>query len=259
MRHLIAVFTVSLSVFSETAFAGDPCPIDISVNDLGSPADADRATILAMLDSRRSWFGLSYADSDTGPVMKGVHNLSPAEAAGLRAQDRITHVNGVATPNKKAIDDTLDAAPKGAPAIFTVTRKVADGADETLELTVSAGPRDPVHAAIDRYASDHECLAARTVPLDLDTHAEARKRVMGPNGLRCKDAHRELVKDDLFFPDGVLVMFRTSKEVLLSMPGVGTACSKASALDGDKLTEKAIERFFKKAAGPYVQTRMKNP
>jgi len=256
----LAALTLSAATIPATVHAGDPCPIDISLNDLGSPAGVDRATVLAMLDSKRTWFGLSYGDSDAGPVMKAVHNLSPAEAAGLRANDRITHVNGTATANQKEVDAALDAAPKGAPAVMTVTRRGADGApDETLELTVRAGPRDPVHAALDRYISDDECLAARTVPLDPETHAEAGRRVFDGKALRCKDAHRELTKGDLYFPDGVLVLVRTSTDVLLAMPGVATACAKSKTLDGDKLTAKAVERLFKKAAGPYVKQRMKNP
>lgn len=258
---VVAALAVSASLVPATVFAGDPCPIDISVNDLGSPADIDRPTLFAQLDSKRTWFGLSYGDSDSGPVMKAIHNLSPAEAAGLRERDRITHVNGTATATQKDVDAALDAAPIGAPAVMTVTRKGADGApDETLELTVTQGPRDPVHAALDRYISNDECLAARTVPLDAETHAEAGRRVFSfDKGLRCNDAHKELVKADLVFADGVLVLFRTSTDVLIAMPGVGTACAKAKALDGDKLTAKAVERLFKKAAGPYVKQRTKNP
>jgi hypothetical protein len=258
---VIAALALSASLVPATALAGDPCPIDISVNDLGSPADVDRPTLFAQLDSKRTWFGLSYGDSDSGPVMKAVHNLSPAEVAGLRERDRITQVNGKATATKKDVDAALDAAPMATPVVMTVTRKGADGApDQTLELTVNPGPRDPVHAALDRYISDDECLAARTVPLDSETHAEAGHRVFSfDKGLRCKDAHKELVKGDLVFADGVLVLFRTSTDVLIAMPGVGTACAKAKTLDGDKLTTKAVERLFKKAAGPYVKQRMKNP
>jgi|GEM_PF-2949867 len=257
-RLFVSLAALGLSAAASThAVAGDPCPIEIALNDLGSPADLDRDALLANLAPKKLWLGLTYHDFKSGPKLT-VHNQSPAEKAGLRSDDRVVEIDLNPVATSKEIDAALDATKPGSIIWVSVVRQ-GTGGDEALEIFIQADLRDPLMAALDRYLSADECLAPKTRPLTAEVHTKARERVYVDGKLRCKDAHRELAKDSLIYHDGVLVMYRTATEVLLAMPGVGTTCVQAETLDGDKLTPKAVAGLFKKVAGKYVTQRKNNP
>ena len=81
-----------------------------------------------------------YFDGDTGVIITGADDNSPASEAGLRTQDRLLRVNGA--PVTALMEEDLPAVrlklallPAGEPARFTILR---DGAEQTLTLTPRA-------------------------------------------------------------------------------------------------------------------------
>ena len=242
-----------LLLLAPAAHAGDPCPIDFRVHDLGAPSWLDRGQLLTALKSQDSWFGASFRTSKKGGVeLLAVSPGSPAAAAGLQKGDRIV---GVET--HQAFAATLRAAPPGTALKITRLR-----GDAKLQVVVTLGHQDPVVGALLDHASSRECSAVRRGDLDPKQRAAVLASTFTKQRrFRCDDAHTALAGVDLgghTLEGGDLVVVRGSKRLLLANPGWATVCVYARELDGPKLAP-GVAPLFEKLTGGYVSDRHANP
>ncbi len=80
----------------------------------------------------RAAIGVFVKDGDNGPKIEAVQPKSPAEKAGVKKGDEITHVNGKPMKTRKDLSDTLRRFRAGTKVKFTLLR---DG--KKLELTIT--------------------------------------------------------------------------------------------------------------------------
>jgi len=254
----VATAFALLSVLAPTlAHAGDPCPIPFSVTEVGVVDGLDRDAVLGALASRSRWIGVSYetAKDGVGVDVTYVFPGSPAEAAGLKLRDRVATVNGAKVTTAAEIGRALDVVAPGGSATFVVAR-----GGEELTLTVVAGRRDPVAAALTRYLASAECVELDIRVADADKRAELLTAMVDAKGrLRCADAHKAFKDLDSFPSEGDLFVLRDTTQILFSHASEASFCMKAKELDGDKLGEAAVKKVFDRLAKKYVARRHKNP
>ena len=249
LRSLVACAAALLALVCATpAFAGDPCPIDFTLHDLGAPPWLDRAQLLDGLTSKDSWVGISFSTRDAGVRVDAVSAGGPAAKAGLKVGQHITAVDGQKVTTHQALGDLF--------------RKSAPGA--TLNLTVAEGPavkltlgrQDPVLGALIDHAAKQDCSFVRRGDVDPKQVEALRARAFHPNKrFRCEDAHRQF---EGLLESGDIVMVRGSKRILLANPGWATVCLRAKAVDGDKLAG-GIPKLFSDLSKAYVADRHANP
>jgi S1-C subfamily serine protease len=83
-------------------------------------------------------FILDEQTSTKGAFIQKVVPDSPADRAGLKAADLVTGINGVPTPNGRALIKQLDTLDVGAVAQITVTR---GGTPLAFSITLGKPPR----------------------------------------------------------------------------------------------------------------------
>lgn len=234
-----------------TAFAGDPCPIDLRFYAY-TPAWRDRAADLAELESKREWIGFSHHDRDGRVVVRRVIPGSPADAAGMKKGDAITTIAASPVTDGKGLNAVLDAQKPGAPVAFVVER---DGA--RTSLTVQPGPADPVFLGLVNRAEKAECRSTDIQRVDQPREKALEAGVFDANkGFRCTDAHTSVGEP---FQSGDVVMVRGGHRLLFTMPGWRTMCVAVKDLDGAKLTPESLDSVLEELTAPYVRDRHENP
>ncbi len=237
------------------ARAGDPCPIGVTIVDLGTPDWINRNDVLDRLSSQVSWIGISHVPAQNGIELDAVHPGSPAEAAGLLPGDILTEINGIPIEDSAARRALFDSVHPGDMLRISLMRD-----DRPLQLDLQVGRSDPVVMGLIQAMSRSEC---RDPGLRLADEAErdaVRAQLFTPErGFRCDDAHVALrapapndIPADVYF-------IRGSRRVLLTMPGWATTCVQASELDGERLTDAALLSFVDRVIGGYVADRHANP
>jgi len=251
LSRLPTALTAALSalLLSTPALAGDPCPIEFTVYDLGAPSWLDRAALLDGLTSKDSWVGISFSTRDAGVRIDAVSDGSPAAKAGLKVGQHITAVDGDAVTEHAALGARFRATAPGA----TVALGLSDGSAVKLTL----GRQDPVVGAlIDQAARENGCNVVRRGDVDAKRVEAIRANAFHANRrFRCEDAHTALAK---VLGPGDIVFVRGSKRVLLSHAGWGTVCMRAAALDGPELA-KAVPGLFETLSKAYVAERHADP
>ncbi|MCC6623928.1 MAG: PDZ domain-containing protein [Deltaproteobacteria bacterium] len=257
MSNALAVSVLALVLVAPAAQAGDVCPISVFIQDNGTPDGVDRAALLAALESKSSWLGITFEGvtfAKEGDVVRvtQIHADSPAAEAGIRTNDRLLVIDGRAVTTRAEADAAFGAVEPTAPVTLQIRR---DG--QVIDVTLMRAPRDPVVAALIAAAKQKDCVAPELVAAE---RGEDRARAWASvttakGGLRCKDAHKALAAKDPDAADrqeGLVQVFRTADELLFTMPSFATVCVKAADLDGAKLDDKALGKLFDRVAGAYL-------
>ena len=106
----------------------------------------------------RGWLGISGRDVEPvvgantkpGAIVGQVHSGTPAAAAGLRSQDRITAVNGVAIESFADLRGRIAERKPGETVVFTLDR---DGRSKSLNVKLGELPDERTLAGLGRGAS----------------------------------------------------------------------------------------------------------
>lgn len=250
---VLVVAFVSL-VAPETAVAGDPCPIGFDFYDPGPPDWLDRNELLDGLASKDTWVGLSFRSGADGVLVTNVSATGPAAAAGILQGDVLTTFDGVAVKEHKVAAAIFRAKKPRDSIKIDVKRR-----DKTETVTVTLGAQDPLVGAFIDHASAQECSSVSRVDTSADEAAQIRARIFSKTRrFECSAAHRKLAKLD-FLEGSAIVVVRGSKRVLISKVGWATVCVAAADLDGDKLTDAAVGKVFRKLTRAYVKDRHDNP
>ena len=112
-------------------FAGRPAWQRLLVIASGPVANILLAWILCWI------LAFSWGTPVLQPVIGGIMPDSPASRAGLEAGDRIEKIDGVSVGSWEEMSDAI-ADSGGAPMQIEILRKKADGAEEQLNLTMTA-------------------------------------------------------------------------------------------------------------------------
>lgn len=255
MRHAIpALVITALLAVPSIASAGDPCPIGFDFWEVGSPEWLDNAELLAALESKDSWIGISFKSGKAGLPVTNVSDGSPASKAGLVKGDLITALDGQPMTDHKAGGAVFRGKKPGETVKVDIKR-----GEETKSLTVTLGGQDPFIGAMIDFAAAQNCSDARRANFTADQRAAIMAKLFKKAGrFECKTAHRKLRKLD-FLEDGDIVIVRGSKRVLVANTGWATTCVKAADHDGAKLTQKGVGKVFEKVTRAYVKDRIDNP
>ena len=253
MRLALAL-ALSLLAGPSLALAGDPCPIDTDLYDLGVPHWLDRDQVLGGLKSKEVWVGISFSDTKLGLRVHRVFAGGPAATAGLQVDDIITHADGVVAPDKAMFTRHLDRETTGDILKLTVKR-----GPQSLALPIRLGYSDPLVRALGRHAAGLDCSDVKYAKFDAARAEALRDAVFEPKNrrFRCKDAHKALTAKKMN-PEA-LVFVRGSKRVLIAKPGWATACVRADRYDGERLTPKAVKALFDTLAKGFFDDRFANP
>jgi hypothetical protein len=244
----------ALLAATATATAGDPCPIGFDFYDVGAPDWLDRDELLGALASKDSWIGLSFKSSKDGILVTNVSDGSPAGKAGLANGDVITALDGTAYTDHKAAGLFFRGKKPGDTIKVDLKR-----ADRVETLTLKLGAQDPLVGALIDHAAAQECSDVSRANMTPEQTAEIRTKLFSKTRrFECKKAHRRLAKLD-YLDEAAIVVVRGSKRVLISKVGWATTCVSAADFDGDKLTDKAVGKVFKRLTKAYVDDRHRNP
>ncbi|MFT5433330.1 MAG: hypothetical protein ACI9OJ_004036 [Myxococcota bacterium] len=236
------------------ASAGDACPIDLTFYELGSPEGVDNAALLDGLASREAWLGISYGNSKAGVVVNAVSDKSPAKIGGLLQGDVVTTVNGVAVKKHPEMSRLLDLIAPGGDITLDIVR-----GDEKKKLAFKLGRHDPVFGRLVTLAAKNSCHEVRRGDIKEADRVKLVAKLFGKKGkLRCRTAHRVVGEADNL-AEGSILMVRTAKKILITMPGEASMCVKVKSTDGKKLTARSIKRIFRRVVGDYLDGRHSNP
>lgn len=244
---LIIATSLGALMAAGPAAAGDPCPIEFTFYDLGTPSWLDRNALLDGLASQESWVGISFADHADGVQIKEVAEGSPAAKVGLAVGQVIDRVAGSKVTSHQDLAEMFRAARPGS----TITLRRTDGTEVRLTLD----RQDPVLGALIDHALKQECSRVRQGDVAPAKAEALRRKVFNERRFRCDDAHKALAK---VLEPGDIVLVRGSKRILLANPGWATVCVQASAVDGATRAA-GIPRLFGKLAQAYVADRHANP
>lgn len=249
MRLLAALVFFAASTLPGVASAGDPCPIDFIFHDLGAPHWLDRDALLDGLESKDSWVGISFSDTQGGVKIDAVSAGSPAAKAGLAKGMVIVEAGGMPMTRHQDLAAGFRATDPGG----QVQLKLADG--KTINMTL--GRQDPVIGALLDYAHKQDCAYVRRGAVTQQFAEATRPKLFSKQRrFRCDDAHQALAKDH---EPGQIMVVRGSRRMLLSNPGWATVCIRSKSADGGKLTEKRIGEIFRQLTKAYVKDRHDNP
>ena len=255
MRSLCAAVLAIYCGISSVAYAGDPCPIGITIQDLGSPEWLDNTALIRELDSSQTWIGIRFKHTDEGLLLTHVFQGAPAELAGLQIGDLLTKINGASADDREEIGDFFDSIKIGDALEIEIIRD-----EQALTITLIVGGADPVPLAILDFLETDDCRAPRIETPTDDMRQDVMARIFTEtNGFRCEDAHIKLQPLLEKYQSETIYFIRGSRRVLLTMPYYGTACMSAAALDGEGLNTVTVEAFIDRVIGRYVQERHENP
>lgn len=231
-----------------TAWAGDPCPIEMRVFSY-TPAWRDAAADLAALQSHRTMLGLQTHTRDNGVRIRGVVPGTAAERAGMEAGDILVRANG---EDIHQMADWNRVADQGGPLTLQTTR-----AGVLREVVVKAEPVDPLVLSMVQAVEKTDCRNVRMAALSTEQAAAIARGAFDANrGFQCDNAHKAL-KDD--FQSGDVVVIRGGTRVMLTAPGWKTQCVAVADYDGDKLTDARVLSLFEGLLTAYVADRHANP
>ncbi|NOR63069.1 MAG: PDZ domain-containing protein [Rhodobacteraceae bacterium] len=251
MLKSYAAIILILGCFGNTAQAGDPCPIHVSINDLGSPDWLDNSALLNALESRQIWIGISYENLDDGILLTRVYAGSPAAEAGLLEGDIVSDIEGRPTTES----ETFERLNIGEAVVFSIDR---DG--QRLDALVTIGGADPVPLAIVQQLGKTECRTADIAQADAEMDRAVMARLFTESrAFRCDDAHKVLEPLMEPFQSDTVYFVRGSRRLLLTMPYYGTACISTLSLDGENLNDSAVSEVIEQVISDYVRERFENP
>ncbi len=251
MRRFIAGLALGVAIIGSSVRAGDPCPIDVKIADLGSPDWLDNLALINALESRQTWVGIGFNTINEGLKLTRVYAGSPAEDAGLMAGDVITAIAG-----RSALDDEAFASLNiGETVWVSIVRN-----DEALTLPLTVGGADPVPLAMVQQLHSAECRAPALAPQGGEMQATLMALLFTESrGFRCEDAHIALAPLFERYQSDTVYFVRGSHRLLLTMPYYGTTCIAATALDGENLNEAAASAVIEGVIRNYVRQRHDNP
>jgi serine protease Do len=116
-----------------------------------------------------AWLGVALAESDNQVVIARVQPDSPADTAGLLADDVIVSFNGEAISSASDLSDAVKAAASGDTATIEILR---DGESQTVEVTLGSAPVRVPRGLFGRgfdEAVDPLTMAERLLHADLET------------------------------------------------------------------------------------------
>ncbi len=111
--------------------------------------------MMAAKYQKKGWVGLEFDEGEDGRlVVKRVVPESPAEAAGFKAGDVVTAVNGVEhkEENQEALKQQWESMTPGKEFTFTVSR---NGYDKKLTATLAKVPSEVLAAWVGNHMLDH--------------------------------------------------------------------------------------------------------
>lgn len=251
MLKKYAAIIFMLGCVGTTAQAGDPCPIKVGINDLGSPDWLDNSALLNALDSRQSWVGISYEYLDQRLLLAEIYEGSPAERAGLLQGDILTHIGALSASDSAAFSQ-LNI---GETVVFSIVR-----ADRVIMLPLTVGGVDPVPLAIVQYLNNADCRTPDIAQSDVEANQAVMARLFTESrGFRCEDAHKALEPLMEQYQSDTVYFVRGSRRLLLTMPYYGTTCISTTSLDGENLNDVAIGALIEHVISNYVRERHDNP
>lgn len=255
MKPFVVMLALCGSLLSQAAHAGDPCPIPVTVHDLGVPEWLDRNALLNGLQSRQTWLGMQYSDVELGIHLTHVHHASPAAEAGLLPDDTVLSINGVSTMDVADRRALFDAMKLGDTLSFVLLRD-----ENSMALEVTVGGIDPVPFQITQALEGEDCRNANLrTPPESERRAIMEKLFTANRGFRCDDAHVALQSMFEKYEVQDVYFVRGSRRVLLTMPYWGTTCVSVPSLDGDNLTQSDALEVINKVIKDYVQDRHDYP
>ncbi|MSR73856.1 MAG: PDZ domain-containing protein [Planctomycetes bacterium] len=119
-------------------------------------------------ESASAWMGVTIDDVESGVKLIAVIAKGPADVAGLKADDFITHMDGVALADQAAFQTALKERRPGASVKLGYKRK-----DAAVEVDLVLAARPPEKAAG-----------------DLGGQTENKQDAQGPNGFECGGVFR---------------------------------------------------------------------
>ncbi len=251
MLKYSAVIVLMLGGFGNTAQAGDPCPIHVSINDLGSPNWLDNLALINALESRQTWIGISSIPKDDGLLLTRVFAGSPAAEAGLLEGDIVSDIDGRPVTESS----TFERLNIGESVIFSIER-----AGQRSDALLTIGGVDPVPLAILHQLQGEDCRDS-----EFATPNEALERAVmaavftDSRGFRCEDAHVALQPLMEQYQSDTVYFVRGSRRLLLTMPYYGTTCVSVGSLDGDNLNDAEVSAVMERVIRNYVRERHENP
>jgi len=251
MYRLLTAIAISLFGFSGNAQAGDPCPIEVKISDLGSPDWLDNLALINALESRQIWIGISFKTTDDGLRLTRVYEGSPAESAGLLEGDMISDIGG----HPVTEDETFERLNIGEAVVFAVERD-----RQRFDALVTIGGADPVLLAIVQQLHSTDCRAPELAPPSAEMQQAVKARLFTQSrGFRCEDAHVALQPLMEQHQSDTVYFVRGSRRLLLTMPYYGTTCVSVGALDGDNMNDIEISAVIERVIRNYVRERHENP
>ncbi|MEJ6401704.1 PDZ domain-containing protein [Yoonia sp. 2307UL14-13] len=248
----IPLIVLSLLFSPAVASAGDPCPIEVEIQDLGVPEWLDRDALLDNLTSQSPWIGIRYSYGAFGITLTDVTPLSPAKSAGLEVGDLVMEIDGVAMSDQATINALFDAKEIGEDMVFT--------RENRSPATVRIGRTDPIPLGLVRALGNVDCRVSK-----LSHPTEAEKTAILPmlfnenRGFRCDDAHIALQALHERNYQTRVYFVRGSRRILISMPYWGSTCVASTTLDGENLSDAALIAAVEPAIADYIQDRFQNP
>lgn len=245
-----------LGLYALPAWAGDPCPVSITVKDVGAPDWLSRDEILSELESKYGWMGFfSQIDGRAMRVTRVVED-SNMDRADVRAHDLILSIDG-----RPTVKHGQDAMPNfsALPIGSTVTMEIQRD-EEVIPISVTVGHADPVarrlasvfYGSCERGRTEHPGYAERKMVLN--------NVINESNGFRCDDAHvalGQVLGDDYYGNDVYLI--RGSRRILITMPKWGSICAISAEYDGQNLTDDRARELLFRVIRDYVDDRHENP
>jgi len=251
MLKYYAVIVLMLGGFGNTAQAGDPCPIHVSINDLGSPDWLDNLALINALESRQTWIGISSIPKDDGLLLTRVYAGSPAAEAGLLVGDIVSDIDGRPVTE----NSTFERLNIGEAVVFSIER-----AGQRSDALLTIGGVDPVPLAILHQLQNEDCRDPEFAAPDEALGQSVMAAVFTDSrGFRCEDAHVALQSLMEQYQSDTVYFVRGSRRLLLTMPYYGTTCVSVGALDGDNLNRIEISAVVERVIRNYVIERHKNP
>jgi len=251
MQIRSSMLAAILLLFGGLAHAGDPCPITVKINDLGSPDWLDNLALINALQSRQTWIGISSIPKDDGLLLTRVYAGSPAAEAGLLEGDVVSDIDGRPVTENATFERLII----GDAVVFSIER-----AGQRSDALLTIGGVDPVPLAILHQLQNEDCREP-----EFATRDEALERAVmaavftDSRGFRCEDAHVALQPLMEQYQSDTVYFVRGSRRLLLTMPDYGTTCVSVGSLDGDNLNSAEISAVIERVISSFVRDRHDNP
>lgn len=250
MKTLFSILALSLAPI--IVHAGDACPIQINIRDLGVPSWLDRDALLSELQIQHPFIGIRHMDTDAGIELTYIHPDSAAAAANLRQGDVVTAINGVPTTNIDAREAVFDSKQPGDQLTFT---RINQG-----DVTLTVGHTDPVPLGMSNAIRQQDCRVSQLSTADSAERDQILPMLFSENrGFRCYDAHIALQTLGEFHEISDVYIVRGSRRILITMPYWGTACLSVSSVDGENYTAANLLAAVDEITNRYAQFNIENP